>query len=67
MSLTEDTSQLNDSLHALHLSLNDNVEVLLLDIREGQEVDGTGVARLRVLRDEFPQALVEVLGQEGRV
>ena len=65
MSLAQYTRQLNDGLHALDLPLDDDVEVLLLDLGEHKEVDGPGVAGLGILRDERPQALVDVLRQEG--
>ena len=67
MALTQHTGQLNDRLHALHLPLNDDVEVLFLDLREEQEVNGSRVAGLGVLGDEFPKTLVDALGQERRV
>lgn len=67
MSFTQYTSQLNDSLHALHLPLNDDIEVFLLDLGEQQEVDGSCVTGLGVFGDEWPEGLVDVLGQEWRV
>ena len=58
--------ELNDGLHALHLALDNLVEVLLLDLGEGQEVNGTGIG-FGVLRHEWLQALVDVLREERRV
>ena len=59
-------SQLNNGLHTLDLPLNNLVKVLLLDLRERKEVDGADICA-RLLGDERPQALVDILGQEGSV
>ena len=67
MTFTDVTSKFDDGLHALDLALDHLIKVLLLDFGEGQEVDGADVAGLGVLGDEFPEALVDALGQERRV
>ena len=54
MALADGAGKLDHGLHALDLALNDLVEVLLLDLGEGQEVDGADVAGLGDLGDEFP-------------
>ena len=53
MPLTKDTSELDDGLHALDFPLDDLVEVLLLDIREEQEVHRTSITSRGILGDEF--------------
>lgn len=67
MALAYGSCELDDDLHALDLALNSGVEVLLLHFWEEQEVDGPGITSLWVFRDERPQGLVNVLGQERRV
>ena len=66
MTFTDVTSKFDDGLHALDLALDDLVKILLLDLWERQEVDGADICA-RLLGDERPQALVDVLSQEGSV
>ena len=65
--LAQHAGELDDGLHALDFAFDDLVEVFLLDLGEGQEVDGADVTGLGVLGDEFPETLVDALGQERRV
>ncbi len=65
--LAENTGQLDDGLHALYLTFDDDVEVFLLDLREQEEVDGPGVSRPWILRDERSEGLVQVFGDERGV
>ena len=67
MSFTEHTCQLDDGLHALDLSLDDNVEIFLLDFGERQEVNGSCIAGGGIFRNKWPKRLVDVLRQERRV
>lgn len=67
MTLAHGSRELNDDLHALNLTFDRRVEVLLFHLWEQQEVNGTSIASLGILRDERPQGLVDVLGQERRV
>ena len=64
MSFTDSSCELNDSLHAPHLTFDHCVEILLLYLREWQEVDRASITRLRILGDELLQALVQILRDE---
>jgi hypothetical protein len=65
--LSDIPSEIDDSLHALHLAFYHLVEVFLLDVGEHEEVDGSCVWNRRILRDIFTQSLVEILCQERSV
>lgn len=60
--LPDIASELDDTLHALHLSLNVWVEVFFLHLREADEMDRSSITSRRILRDIGSQRLVEVLG-----
>lgn len=64
--LADVTGELDYGLHPLDLPFDDLVEVLLLDLREGKEVDGTDVGTSS-LGDKRPESLVDALGEEGSV
>lgn len=64
MSFAEDTSELDDGLHSLDLTFNDCIEVFFFDLREKQEVYRPRISSFRIFRNEGPERLVDVFGQE---
>ena len=53
VALADGGRELDHGLHTLDLALDDLVEVLLFNRREGEEVDGADVACLGIFGDEF--------------
>lgn len=64
----EGTTENDDRLHALYLSLDDGIQVLLSCSGEGKEVDGTEIfAHLEacsILRQEGSERLIDVFRKE---
>jgi hypothetical protein len=49
--LSDISSEIDDSLHALHLAFDHLIEVFFLDVGEHEEVDGSCIWNGRILRD----------------
>lgn len=67
MSFPDVSSQINNSLHALHLSLDVCIKVLRLYFGESQEVYGARITGCGILGNEQSQRLIDVLRQERRI
>lgn len=51
--LADVSCQVDNSLHPLHLPLDDLVEILLFNLWETQEMDRSRIARCRIFGDEW--------------
>ena len=58
VTLADIPGELDHGLHTLDLALDDLVEVLLFNRREGEEVDGADVACLGIFGDEFSHPFI---------
>jgi len=67
MFLSDIPSQFDDGLHALDLAFDNDIEVFLLDLWEGEEVDRAYISCRGVFRNERSECLIDVFCHEGSV